>query len=102
MKFTDGYWLIKEGIQAHFAACAAETEQQGDELVVYAPEKPIRHRGDTLNMQLLTVRYSSPMENIIRVRISHFEGGIDNAPHCALEIDSSFKPSIHILENESV
>jgi alpha-D-xyloside xylohydrolase len=112
MKFTDGYWLIKEGIQAHFAgcavtacavaACAAQTEQQGDELVVYASEKPIRHRGDTLNMQLLTVRYSSPVKNIIRVRISHFEGGIDNAPHCVLESDCSFKPSIHILENESV
>jgi alpha-D-xyloside xylohydrolase len=102
MKFTDGYWLIKEGIQAHFAACAAETEQQGDELVVYAPEKPIRHRGDTLNMQLLTVRYSSPMKNIIRVRISHFEGGIDNKPHFPLETDLSFKPSIHIMENESV
>jgi alpha-D-xyloside xylohydrolase len=102
MKFTDGYWLIKEGIIAHFTACVAETEQQGNELVVYAPEKPIRHRGDTLNMPLLTVRYSSPMKNIIRVRISHFEGGVDNNPHYSLEVDSSFKPSIYITENESV
>jgi hypothetical protein len=31
MKFTSGYWLIKEGVQAHFAACAAETEQQAGE-----------------------------------------------------------------------
>jgi len=102
MKFTDGYWLIKEGIQAHFAACPAEIEQQGNELVVYAPEKPIRHRGDTLNMQLLTVRYSSPMKNVIRVRISHFEGGLDNRPHFPLESDPSFKPSIRIQEKEAV
>ncbi|MDR2597126.1 MAG: alpha-xylosidase [Treponema sp.] len=102
MKFTDGYWLIKEGIQAHFAACPAEIEQQGDELVVYAPEKPIRHRGDTLNMQLLTVRYSSPIKNVIRVRISHFEGGLDNRPNFPLEYDPSFKPSIRIQEKEAV
>jgi len=102
MKFTNGYWLIKEGIQAHFAACPAEIEQQGDELVVYVPEKPIRHRGDTLNMQLLTVRHSSPMKNVIRVRISHFEGGLDNRPNFPLECDLSFKPSIRIQEKEAV
>jgi alpha-D-xyloside xylohydrolase len=102
MKFTDGYWLIKEGIRAHFAACPAEIEHRENELIVYAPEKPIRHRGDTLNMQLLTVRYSSPMKNIIRVRVSHFEGAVDNRPHFPLEIDSSFKPSIRILEKEAV
>jgi alpha-D-xyloside xylohydrolase len=102
MKFTDGYWLIKEGIQVHFAACPAEIEQQGNELVVYAPEKPIRHRGDTLNMQLLTVRYSSPMKNVIRVRITHFEGGLNNRPNFPLECDPSFKPSIRIQEKEAV
>jgi len=102
MKFTDGYWLIKEGIQAHFAACPAEIEQQGNELVVYAPERPIRHRGDTLNMQLLTVRYFSPMKNIIRVRISHFVGALDKRPNFPLESDPSFEPSIRIQEKEAV
>jgi len=102
MKFTNGYWSIKDGIQPHFAGCAIEAEQQGDELVVYAPEKQIRHRGDTLNMQLLTIRYSSPMKNIIKVRISHFEGGIDKGPHFPLENDPAFKPSIQIAENESI
>jgi len=102
MKFTNGYWLIKEGINAHFAACAAETEQKNNELIVYAPEKPIQHRGDTLNMQLLTIRYSSPMKNIIRVRISHFEGGMENRPSFPLEIDPDFKPVIRIMEKEAV
>jgi len=102
MKFTDGYWLIREGIHAHFAACPAEIEHRGNELIVYAPEKPIGHRGDTLNMQLLTVRYSSPMKNVIRVWISHFEGETDNRPRFPLEIDSSFIPSIRILEKEAV
>jgi len=102
VKFTNGYWLIKEGVHAHFAGCAIEPEQQGEELVVYAPERPIRHRGDTLNMQLLTIRYSSPMKNIIRVRVSHFEGGLDRGPNFPLERDPGFKPSITIEEKESI
>jgi len=112
MKFTNGYWLTKDGVHAHFAGCAIEPEQQcdfhhsdfnhSDELVVYAPERPIRHRGDTLNMQLLTIRYSSPMKNIIRVRVSHFEGGLDRGPNFPLENDPGFKPSIQITEKKSV
>jgi alpha-D-xyloside xylohydrolase len=104
MKFTDGYWKIKEGIQACFASCAFETEQQGDELVVYAPEKPIRHRGDTLNMPLLTVRYSSPLRNVIKVRISHFEGVLDKGPRFPLNIEAGkdFRPSVRITNENAV
>jgi len=101
MKFTDGYWNIREGVQACYAVQAFEAEQQGNELVVYAPNKQINHRGDTLNTPLLTVRYSGPMKNVIRVRISHFEGGIDSGPVFPLEniLDVG---QVHITEDESV
>jgi alpha-D-xyloside xylohydrolase len=107
MKFTNGYWMIREGIEPHFAVCAFEAEQQSDkngknELVVYAPEKHQNHRGDTLNCQLLTIRYSSPMENIIKVRISHHEGGWDKGPYFPLEKDPAFNPSVKITENNAV
>jgi alpha-D-xyloside xylohydrolase len=102
MKFTNGYWSIREGVEPHFAASAIEAEQRGNELAVYAPERKINHRTDTLNMPLLTARYSSPMANVIRVRISHFEGGTDRGPHFPLETDPAFKPSIRITEKEAV
>ena len=103
MKFTNGYWMIKDGIEPHFAACAIEPEQKGNELVVYAPERHIRHRGDTLNAQLLTIRYSSPIRNVIKVRVSHFEGGVDKGPHFELcDSDSSFKPNVSITEKNAV
>ena len=101
MKFTNGYWMIKDGIEPHFAACAWEAHRQGNELVIYAPEKHINHRGDTLNAQLLTIRYSSPISNIIKVRITHFEGAADNRPRFPLEEDPSFKPSVNITEKEA-
>nr|AGS51675.1 alpha-xylosidase [uncultured bacterium contig00026] len=107
MKFTNGYWLIKDGIEPHFAACAIEPEARESELVVYAPERHIRHRGDTLNAQLLTIRYSSPMENIIRVRVSHFEGGEDKGPHFELVNgsagdDGAVKTDIRITDGKAV
>jgi alpha-D-xyloside xylohydrolase len=94
MRFTNGYWLIKDGVEPHFASQACETEQKGRELFVYAPDKPVLNRADILNRMLLTIRYSSPMKNIIRVRISHFEGEIDRGPAFDLEEDSAFTPVI--------
>ncbi|MDR0465073.1 MAG: alpha-xylosidase [Treponema sp.] len=105
MKFTNGYWMIRDGVEPHFAACAWEAQKQGNELIVYAPERNINHRGDTLNAQLLTIRYSSPAQNIIKVRVSHFEGAADNRPRFPLELtaqDLSFKPEINITEKEAV
>ena len=80
MKFTDGAWLDQPGVHAHYAAEAYDIAQEGDEIVVMAPVRPIRHRGDTLQGPLLTVRLSSPLENVIRVRVEHFRGGAARTP----------------------
>jgi len=84
MKFTDGAWLLQPGVQAHYPAEAHTVTREGDSLVVHAPTRPIRHRGDTLQGPLLTIRLSSPLENVVRVRIEHFTGGIDRGPHLPL------------------
>ncbi|GHV66118.1 alpha-xylosidase [Spirochaetia bacterium] len=98
MKFTNGYWLTKEGVEAHYAASAHEAKREGESLVVYAPEKQIRSRGDTLGGVELTVRYSSPRKNVIRVRIAHFEGQNDTEPHFDIAEDKSVKSEIVITE----
>jgi len=80
MKFTDGLWLLQPGVQAHYAAVAHDVRAQGDELVVVAPTRPMRHRGDTLQGPLLTVRLSSPLADVVKVRIEHFSGGDRRGP----------------------
>jgi alpha-D-xyloside xylohydrolase len=75
MKFTDGYWHMRKGFEPNFAAQAYDVEADGQALTVYAPTRVIQHRGDTLNLPLLTVRYSTPMEGVIRVQITHHIGG---------------------------
>ena len=85
MKFTDGAWLMQPGVQAHYPAEAHDVTREGDELVVHAPTRPIRHRGDTLQGPLLTIRFSSPLAGVIKVRLEHFSGGLARGPHIPLE-----------------
>lgn len=84
MKFTDGNWMMQPGVKAHYPAEAYEIESNEYGLTVIAPTRPIRHRGDTLEGPLLTIRYSSPMPNVIRVRVVHDEGAPEPGPRFPL------------------
>src|SRR3972149_2432946 len=75
MKFTDGYWRMRPDVTPHFSTQVYDVETSADALTVYAPARRINHRGDTLNIAMLTVRFSSPMENVIRGQLAHFKGG---------------------------
>lgn len=89
MKFTDGQWLLRPGVTAHYAAEAHTVVVEREQLVVSAPVRPIRHRGDTLQGPLLTVTISSPLPDVARVRIEHFAGGIERGPEIPLETTGS-------------
>ncbi|MHC6204086.1 alpha-xylosidase [Breznakiellaceae bacterium SP9] len=102
MKFTNGYWLLKGGLEAHYAATAIDAEKQDGALVVHAPDKAIRERFDVLNRPELTVRYSSPAKNVIRVRITHFDGQLDSGPHFELWEDAAFKGEVKVAHDEAV
>jgi len=98
MKFTDGNWMMRSGVKASYAAEGYEVWQEDETLAFLAPTTNIRHRGDTLQGPVLTVRLSSPMADVIRVRISHFEGGKDLGPHFAIN-DEGITPATSIEES---
>ncbi|MCK6211370.1 alpha-xylosidase [Georgenia sp. EYE_87] len=78
MKFTDGFWHTRPGVDAQYAAEAYDIEARDDadggRLVVLAPTRVVTGRGDTLNRALLTVTLSSPLEGVVKVRIEHHRG----------------------------
>ncbi|MCW4385206.1 alpha-xylosidase [Salinibacterium sp. SYSU T00001] len=74
MKFTDGFWMLRDGVEALYAQEAYEIEAGEHSLTVVAPTKVISGRGDTLNRPVLTVSLDSPLEGVIRVRATHHEG----------------------------
>ena len=98
MKFTNGYWLTRKEITPLYAVEYADHRISGKELTVYAPAKHITDRGDCLNLGMLTVCLSSPMEDVIKVSVTHFEGKSYRGPFVETADED---PSVSIEENEN-
>jgi alpha-D-xyloside xylohydrolase len=97
MKFTKGYWQIREEITPLYAVEYGDNKILGNGLTVYAPAKHNTKRGDCLNLGMLTVRLSSPMENVIKVSVSHFDGTQYKGPFAEI---TDKNPAVHIEETE--
>src|SRR4051812_21309837 len=48
MKFTDGLWLLREGVKPAFGMSVVKEDAKDDALNLHVATRPIRHRGDTL------------------------------------------------------
>ena len=84
MKFTRGYWLIRENFQMDYATQCVRVETSDECLHVLAACRPVRQRGDILNGATLDVTFTSTMPNVIRVRVTHFAGRALKAPSFAV------------------
>ena len=74
MKFTDGNWLLQEGVTLQSPATVYDLEFDEQSLILHAPTRWINHRGATLDGALLTIKLFSPMPDVIGVRIEHHQG----------------------------
>lgn len=97
MKFSDGYWNMREGIKAFNATQVCDVRIEKNRATVYAACKAVVQRGDTLNEPLLTIRYSSPMPDVICVRVEHFRGQEKHLPEFVL---NTLEPPVSIENNE--
>ncbi|MFJ6465443.1 alpha-xylosidase [Streptomyces sp. NPDC091387] len=84
MKFTDGFWLMREGVRACYATEIRDLRVSADRFTAYAAVKHVAERGDTLNTPLITVECFSPAEGIIGVRATHHAGAVNRGPDFAL------------------
>lgn len=76
MKFTNGYWLLRDGVDALYAREAYEigADEATESLGILAPTSVVRGRNDTLNLPTFTVRVTAPAEGVIRVHADHWRG----------------------------
>jgi len=98
MKFTDGYWQMRPGMTPHYATQVHDTMIEQDAITVYAPTRKLQGRGDTLSLPMLTVRFSSPLENVIRVQLIHHKGKTQRKPEFTICQEAS--PQISISNDE--
>ncbi len=73
MKFTNGYWLTKDGYKINHPEESFTAEQTEKQLNVYAPYKKINSRGDELNIGMTTIKLTSPQSDVIGVKLIHFD-----------------------------
>jgi len=74
MKFTDGYWMTREGYQLLSPYEVHDVRRGKDSITVYATHRALEHRGNTLNEPLMTMEFSSPMPDVIRAKFYHHKG----------------------------
>ncbi len=102
MKFTDGYWALRPGVTLNSPVSAIEVRTDATSVTVYAPTKPIRHRGDTLNNPMLTFRFSSPAPDVIAVKAVHFAGRVPKGPRYEISEVAGHRVAIHESDDEVV
>jgi len=89
MKFSNGCWLNKTGVQTFSPQEIYSTKVEENILTINAPCSKIFNRGCTLGGAVITYKISSPMENVIRIRAYHYMG------------QEKKNPSFEIYENEN-
>ena len=74
MRFTQGYWVIRQDYVMSYATQTVRVIKNDKELHIISACRPIRHRGDILDGGSLDIVFTAPRKNIIRVQVTHFAG----------------------------
>ena len=101
MKFTEGYWLRSERSNPLYAAQAYATEEIPGGMRVLAPANRITGRAATIDQPALTVDFTAAAENVIKVRIRHFQGYDAHEPRFDVT-EMSVPYAVSIDEKEAV
>ncbi len=92
MKFTDGNWLVKKGFSIYGSSQVVDVKGTDKEIFVYVTTFQVMNREDTLGGPMITLRISSPIEDVIRIQAYHFKGGIHHGPNFFIK-DENLKVS---------
>lgn len=98
MKFSNGCWLNKPGVQTFSPQQVYETKIEGNVLTIFAPCNKVFNRGCTLGGPVITYNISSPMENVIRVNAYHNIGQKNKTPN--FEICENKNTKVTIKDSE--
>lgn len=80
MKFSDGYWMTREGYQLLSPYEIHDVRVGADSITVFATHRHLEHRGNTLNEPLMTMEFSSPMKDVVKAKFYHHKGRKRSGP----------------------
>ena len=94
MKFTKGFWLVRDEYRADYVRDFYCVEDRGESVRAYGPYKEIGGRGDTLNTGMMTYTLTAPMRDVLGIRMQNHAGNYVTEPAFRLNGDTSRKPEI--------
>jgi alpha-D-xyloside xylohydrolase len=84
MKFTDGHWMMLKGVTPAYPVEVLDVAETAEGLRILAPTYPVHSRRDLQSGAVLTVDLTSPMPDVIGVRVTHHAGGTKKSPQFEL------------------
>ncbi|MFI3206901.1 MAG: glycoside hydrolase family 31 protein, partial [Clostridia bacterium] len=96
MKFTDGYWEVKENVSIVNTVQVRDVKIEKDEVYIYAVPFAQNHR--TGGGVVFEIYISSPLKDIIRTKACHFVGSNKKMPEFEIEDQ---KCELDVIENEN-
>jgi alpha-D-xyloside xylohydrolase len=89
MKFHNGRWQLLPGTQALYPTSVVDVQTEAQALVVTAFNRPVHSRNDLIDGASLTIRFSSPMPDVLRVQVTHHKGRLERQPSFDLDYSLS-------------
>ena len=86
MKFSNGCWLQKEGCSCFAPAEVYFVDITETEVTICAPTSIIYNKGMTLGGVNLTIKITSPREEVLRVQTYHHLGAVVKDPAFELNL----------------
>jgi len=101
MKFEQGQWRLLPGVEAIYPMTVVDVRIESDALIVTGYDHMVQKRSDYLHGTSITVRFSSPMPNVIRIQLTHFKGRRERLP--AFDLDyAQTNPAVSIDHQDGI
>lgn len=96
MRFTNGYWLDREGFTVQRGRHVHDLQVDADRgrIRAFVPTRAVHTRGDTLNNPQLTVTYEAVAEGVIRVRLDNHRGVRTPRPRFEIAGDGDYRGEV--------
>jgi alpha-D-xyloside xylohydrolase len=80
MKFSKGLWQMMPDVDPVYPARVHQIERERGAVIVHAADRADHGRGSYVGGTLISFRVSSPLPDVLRLTISHFQGVVAQKP----------------------
>ncbi|HEU5472253.1 MAG TPA: alpha-xylosidase [Actinophytocola sp.] len=92
MKFTDGHWRMRAGVDPAYPVEVLDVEPGPGTLTLLAPSYRVHSRLDLQRGPVFTVELSAPLPDVVGVSVTHYAGQVARPPRFELFTNGATEP----------